>query len=91
MIDPETIAWRDTMQPVRLFVFDARLLVFLAVWVLWPTWWTTGALVLALVAFRVAEAGGYRLRAALCGLRARSAGRRRALHARRYARLVDYG
>ena len=79
------------MQPVRLFVFDARLLVFVAVWVLWPAWWSAGVMIAALVVFRVVEARGYRLRAALCGLRAQLAGRRFALQSRRYARWVDYG
>lgn len=85
------IAWRDTMRPVRFYAFDARLLLLVGAWVLLPSWWTTGALLAAAVALRVAEARGYRLEAALRFLRARAAGRRPALHAYRSRRLVDFG
>ena len=40
---------------------------------------------------RVAEARGYRLHAALRAVRAWSAGKRTALHARRVRRFVDFG
>ena len=83
--------WRDSMRPVRFYLFDARLLILLVLWLFVPTWWTTAAVVLALGALRVAEARGYRLRAALRAVRARSAGRRPALHARRARRFVDFG
>ena len=83
--------WRDTMRPVRFYLIDARLLLLLVLWLFVPTWWSTAAVMLALVALRVAEARGYRLHAALRALRARSAGRRRALHARRVRHFVDFG
>ena len=83
--------WRDTMRPVRFYMIDARLLVLLVLWLFVPTWWTTGAAVLAVAALRVAEARGYRLHAALRRVRAWSAGRRTALHARRVRRFVDFG
>ena len=87
----EDIPWRDSMRPVRFYVIDARLLALLVLWLFLPTWWTTAAVVLALAALRLAEARGYRLHAALRAVRARSAGRRPALHARRTRRFVDFG
>ena len=83
--------WRDTMRPVRFYFIDARLLVLLTVWLFIPAWWTTAAAVLAVAALRMAEARGYRLHAALRAVRARSAGRRPALYARRTRRFVDFG
>ena len=83
--------WRDTMRPVRFYLIDARLLVLLMLWLFVPTWWTTVLVVLAVVALRVAEARGYRLHAALRAVRALTAGRRPALHARRVRRFVDFG
>ena len=83
--------WRDTMRPVRFYAIDARLLVLLALWLFVPAWWTTAAVILTAVAFRVAEARGYRLRAAFRAVRARSAGRRQVLHARRTRRFVEFG
>lgn len=83
--------WRDTMRPVRFYLVDARLLVLLTIWLFLPTWWSTAAVILALAALRVAEARGYRLGAALRAVRARTAGRRRALYARRERRFVDFG
>ena len=88
---PSDVPWRDTMRPVRFYAIDARLLVPLTVWLFLPNRWTTGAAVLAAVAFRAAEARGYRFRAAWRAVRARSAGRRPALHARRARRFVDFG
>ena len=83
--------WRDSMRPVRFYLIDARLLVLVVLWLFLPTWWTTAAMVLAVTALRVAEARGYRLRAALRAVRAWTAGRRPALHARRARRFVDFG
>ena len=83
--------WRDSMRPVRFYTFDARLLALLVLWLFAPAWWTTAAVVLAVVALRVAEARGYRLHAALRAVRAWTAGRRTALHARRARRFVDFG
>ena len=82
--------WRDTMRPVRFYLIDARLLVLLSVWLFVPAWWTTAAAVIAVTALRIAEARGYRLHAALRAVRALSAGRRPALHARRVRRFVDF-
>ena len=90
-MDGRQTPWRDTMRPVRFYLIDARLLVLLVLWLFVPAWWTTAAVVLAVAALRVAEARGYRLRAALTAMRARSAGERHALHARRVRRFVDFG
>ena len=90
-MDPSEVAWRDTMRPVRFYMIDARLLVLLTVWLFVPAWWTTAAVLLAIAAFRIAEARGYRFRAGLRALRAASACRRRALHAARLRRFVDFG
>ena len=79
------------MRPVRFYFIDARLLALLIVWLFVPAWWTTAAVVLSVAALRIAEARGYRLRAALRAVRARAAGRRSALHARRVRRFVDFG
>ena len=85
------VAWRDSMRPVRFYVFDARLLILLTPWLFLPTWWTTATVVAAMLVCRAAEARGYRFRAALRALRSLSAGRRRALHAARLRRFVDFG
>ena len=83
--------WRDTMRPVRFYVFDARLLLLAAPWLFLPTWWTTAAVLAAALACRAAEARGYRVVAAVRALRSLSAGRRRALHASRPGRFTDFG
>ena len=90
-MDGRQAPWRDTMRPVRFYFMDARLLALLVLWLFVPAWWTTAAVVLAVVALRVAEARGYRLQAALRAVRARSAGERPALHARRVRHFVDFG
>ncbi len=85
------IPWRDTMRPVRFYLFDARLLILLVLWLFVPAWWTTGLVLSAVIALRIAESRGYRFRAALAALRCMLAGARPALHARRRRRLVDFG
>ena len=90
-MDGRQAPWRDTMRPVRFYFMDARLLVLLTVWLFVPAWWTTAAVVLAVAALRIAEARGYRLQAAIRAVRARSAGERPALRARRVRRFVDFG
>ncbi len=85
------IRWRDTMRPVRIYAFDARLLLLLGFWVLWPAWSTTALLVGAIVGLRIAEARGYRLSAAVRAIRSWSAGSRPALYASRERRFVDFG
>jgi len=85
------VAWRDSMRPVRFYVFDARLLILALPWLFLPNWWTTTVVVAAMLACRAAEARGYRLRAAVRALRSLSAGRRRALHAARLRRFTDFG
>ena len=85
------VAWRDSMRPVRAWVFDARLLILALPWLFLPTWWTTALVVAAMLACRAAEARGYRFWAAVRALRAVSAGRRRALHAARLHRFTDFG
>ena len=90
-LDRSVPPWRDTMRPVRFYAIDARLLVLLVLWLFVPAWWTTAAVVLAVAALRIAEARGYRLHAALRAVRALTAGRRPALHARRVRRFVDFG
>ena len=91
VLDPGQVAWRDTMRPVRFYLFDARLLLLAAPWLFLPDWWTTAAVLAAALACRAAEARGYRLRAATRALRALTAGRRRALHAARLRRFTDFG
>ena len=90
-MNPAEVPWRDTMRPVRFYVFDARLLMLAAPWLFYPTWWTTALVLAAMLSCRAAEARGYRFRAALRALRARAAGRRRALHAARVRRFTDFG
>ena len=85
------MAWRDSMRPVRFYVFDARLLILVLPWLFLPNWWTTALVAAAMLACRAAEARGYRLRAAVRALRSLCAGRRRALHAARLRRFTDFG
>ena len=90
-MDGPSVQWRDTMRPVRIYMFDARLLALATVWIFLPSWWTTAVLLAAAIGLRIAEARGYGLPAALRALRARSAGRRRALEGWRTRRFVDFG
>lgn len=90
-MDPGIVSWRDSMRPVRFYGFDARLLLCGFLWLFHPVWWTTLLLVLAVIAFRIAEARGYRFHAALRAIRSWTAGRRRAMHAFRERRFVDFG
>ena len=90
-MDPREVPWRDTMRPVRIYVFDARLLLLAVPWMFFPSWWTSAAVILAALACRAAEARGYRFRAAVRALRALSARRRRALHTTCYGRFRDFG
>ena len=83
--------WRDSARPVRLYVFDARLLALALLWVIWPSLVTTAILVAAFVALRIAEARGYRLAAAGRALRVLVAGRREALSPARVRRFTDFG
>ena len=71
-MEPSEVAWRDTMRPVRFYGFDARLLALLTIWLFLPGWWTTVAVVLAMAAFRTAEAAATasgRARRAACNKR----------------------
>lgn len=86
-----TTPWRDSARPVRVYVFDARLILPAALLVLWPNLATLVLLGVLLVAFRIAEARGYRLSAALRAVRARLAGRREALSPHRRRRFTDFG
>lgn len=83
--------WRDSMRPVRLGPFDARLLLFVVPATFFPSWWTAGAVILAWLAFRGVEARGYRPPAAVRAARRALAGERRALHRRRMRKALDYG
>ena len=85
------VRWRDTMRPVRIYGFDARVLAVLAFWVLWPTWWSSVGLAAAVICFRIAELRGYRLPAAVRALRTRAAGKRPALFGSRSRSFVDFG
>ena len=83
------VVWRDSARPVRIGLFDARLGVLLFLVLLKPGLMTLTLLLGTAVAFRVAEARGYRLGAAIRRIRALFAGRRRALHLERYRRFAD--
>lgn len=79
-------------RPARAgYVFDARLILPAVLLVLWPSWATLALFLTVLVAFRIAEARGYRLGAALRAVRARLAGRREALSPLRRRRFTDFG
>ena len=86
-----THPWRDSARPVRVYFFDARLLLPAALWIFWPSIISTAVLVAGLVAFRLAETKGYRLSAAVRAVRARLAGRREALSPLRRRRFTDFG
>ena len=73
-MDEQEVVWRDSARPVRVLGLDARLLAIGLVWVLWPSWLTTALVLVAFMAFRIAEARGYRVQAAVRGLRAWTAG-----------------
>lgn len=86
-----TIPWRDSARPVRLYILDARLILPAALWLFWPTWKTTAALVFLVVLFRLAEARGYRLTAALRAVRVRLAGKAGGIAPQRVRRFTDFG
>ena len=86
-----TIPWRDSARPVRLYILDARLIAPAALWLFWPTWATTAVLVLLVVLFRLAEARGYRLTAALRAVRVRLAGKAGGIAPHRIRRFTDFG
>ena len=83
------VVWRDSARAVRIWGFDARLALMTFAWLFWPNLWTTALLVFAFLAFRIAEARGYRLGAALRRVRAASCRGRRALYLDRYRRFAD--
>ena len=85
----EGLVWRDSARAVRIWGFDARLALLTFAWLFWPNIATTALLLLAFLAFRIAEARGYRLRAAIRRVRAASCGSRRALYLDRYRRFAD--
>ncbi len=85
----EGVVWRDSARAVRIWGFDARLALMAFAWLFWPNLWTTALLVFAFLAFRIAEARGYRLGAALRRVRAASCRGRRALYLDRYRRFAD--
>ena len=87
-MDEQVIAWRDSARPARIMGIDARLLVLIVVVMFLPSLATLAVLAVACIGFRVAETRGYRVRAALRGMRAFLAGRRRGLHLERYRRFV---
>ena len=89
-MDGREVVWRDSARPVRVLGLDARLLALGLVWLIWPSWPTTGLVLVGFAGFRIAEARGYRVQAAVRGLRAWSAGRRRAVHFERYRRFVAW-
>ena len=82
------ISWRDSARPARVMGIDARPLVMMFVLVFFPYLVTLAAFLVAVIGFRVAEARGYRVRAAVRGVRALLAGRRYALHLEHYRRFV---
>lgn len=86
-----TLPWRDSARPVRLYILDARLVLPAALWLFWPTWWTTALLVILIVLFRLAETRGYRLSAALRAVRVRLAGRAGGIAPWRIRRFTDFG
>ena len=83
--------WRDSARPVRIWAFDARLVLPAALLVLWPSLATAALLLLTLAAFRIAEARGYRLAAALRAVRRAAAGSPEALSPMRRRRFTDFG
>lgn len=66
--------WRETMQTARIGPFDARLVIFLAALLLFPSVLTAVLLAVALVAFWGLERAGLRFQAAVLGFRAMLAG-----------------
>ena len=85
----EHVVWRDSARAVRIWGFDARLALLTFAWLFWPNIATTVLLLLAFVGFRIAEARGYRLGAALRRVRAASCRGRCALYLDRYRRFTD--
>jgi hypothetical protein len=84
--------WRETMRPARVLVFDARLMIFVLLFMLHLRLWTLFALILAAVAFYSIERRGLSFQAVGRLLRSYLAGPDRP--ARRSARrrpLIDYG
>ncbi len=83
--------WRDSMRPVKLAVFDARIFTCFFVWFLVPAKAVFFAVVIAVLFLIGASRKGYTPEAARRAIRCVLAGRRYACFHSRYRRRVDYG
>lgn len=65
----QTWHWRNTMKPVRFFMFDARAGLFVLLLLVHARLWTLYLLITVLVVFNLLERKGLSFSAALRGLR----------------------
>lgn len=80
MVDIETQAdwhWRNSMKPVRFFIFDARLALFFLVFILHMRMWTFGLFLFFCFFFWFLERRGLVFSAALLTFRTWILGKRR--------------
>jgi intracellular multiplication protein IcmT len=67
--EPKNWHWRNTMKPVRFFVFDARAVIFLVLALIHARLWTLELMVVVLGIFWILERKGLSYAAALRAMR----------------------
>lgn len=83
--------WRETQRPARLMIFDARLMIFVAIFVMHIKLWTFTVLVIAIALFWFLERKGLSMPNAFRRMRALAVGAYRAARPyRAERRRVDY-
>lgn len=87
-----TVHWRHAMSRPMLTFFDARLIVFIALFAFHIRWWTFVSLLVALAALTAASYMNYTIENVMRLLRSKLAGNTRyAVSHTRLRPMVDYG
>lgn len=69
IVTSEEFHWRNTMRPVRFFAFDAKVVVFLGLFMVHARPWTFGLFVVMMLVFWFFERRGLLFNAALRAFR----------------------
>lgn len=84
--------WRNTQRPARFFSLDARVAIFVFIFMIHISWWTAALVVVMMITFAVLERMGLTFSSALRAARRSLLGRIRPANHRRAARVwVDFG
>jgi intracellular multiplication protein IcmT len=92
IVTSEEFHWRNSMRPVRFFAFDAKVVIFVALFLLHTRWWTLWLFIIAMILFSVLERRGLLFDSAIRAMRAWLYGKTRPgwLWFRK-RKIVDYG